>query len=90
MTSLGSALLDALSDDDLDALAARLAPRLSSRLGGAEASGWLSTAAASAYTGMPPSRLHDLTATGRLHPARDGRALRFRRSELTEYLEHRT
>ena len=61
---LALALLDALDDDALDALAERLAPRLVERLGThkADAERWMTTREAAAYIGRSVAALHKLTA----------------------------
>lgn len=92
MSALAKALLADLNDDDLDTLAELLAPRLSERLAQrahapAREAGWLNAAQAAEYIGAPKSRVYDLVQLGKLSPRRDGRSLRFRRSDLDAYLE---
>ena len=48
---------------------------------------WLNSDEAAQYLGCPRSRIHDLVQLRRLEPARDGRRLLFRRSDLDAYLE---
>jgi excisionase family DNA binding protein len=48
---------------------------------------WLSTDEAAEHLRCPRSRVHDLTALGKLTPRRDGRRLLFRRDDLDAYLE---
>lgn len=52
---------------------------------------WLTTRAASAYTGYSAGYLQDLAAKGEIdHAGGDGRALRFKRSVLDAWIERRT
>jgi excisionase family DNA binding protein len=48
---------------------------------------WLSTEEAAEHLRCPRSRIHDLTALGKLTPRRDGRRLLFRRDDLDAYIE---
>jgi excisionase family DNA binding protein len=87
-SSLAAALLAELDDQALDVLAERLAPLLADRL--AQRDGlpaWLDTKAAALYLSCSPGRIHDLVGLRKLEPRRDGRSLRFRRSDLDAYLE---
>lgn len=47
---------------------------------------WMDTKRAAAYIGVPPSRMYDLVALGKVTPYRDGRTLRFTSDQLDEYL----
>jgi excisionase family DNA binding protein len=77
-----------LDDEQLDAIAERVAQLLADRQAPANANaGYLDTAAAAEYLSAPRSRIHDLVALGKLEPLRDGRRLLFRRSDLDRYLE---
>lgn len=89
MTDLAAALLDALDDDALDQLAAKLAPRLSATTAPAT-SPWLDTKGAAEHISAPVSRIHDLVQLRRLTPCRDGRRLLFRRDDLDRYVEAST
>ena len=95
MSDLAAALLDALDDDALDELAARLAPRLAGRLGPADAqpSGdrWLDARAAAAYLGVSIHALHRLSAERRIPASqeRPGARLYFRRDELDRWRSER-
>lgn len=84
MTDLAAALLDALDEDALDQLAAKLAPRL----GGAPAAdGWLRGAQKIAsYIDCPVSRVYALASAERIPVERDGSALIARRSALDEWV----
>jgi hypothetical protein len=88
MTALGSALLDALDDDALDALAAKLAPRLA-HISSEPAPTWLTARQAATHIAAPVGRIHDLVQLGKLKPRRDGRRLLFRPAELDAYIEGR-
>ena len=59
--ALALALLDALDDDALEALADRLAPRLAARQP-VEDDSWMTTREAAAYIGRSVTALHKLTA----------------------------
>lgn len=54
-----------------------------------EANGWLTTKDAAQYIGSPCSRIYDLVALGQLVPSRDGVRLKFKRSQLDDYMEGR-
>lgn len=88
---LAAALVDALDDDALDALAERLAPRLEARFATSKAKGgpdrWMTTAEAADYLGMTANALHKLTASRALPFAQDGPGCRcyFRRSDLDRW-----
>jgi excisionase family DNA binding protein len=84
---LADAVLAALDDDALDALAERLAPRLVDRL--AQRNGaptWLDAAGAAEYMATSRERVYDLVQLRKLEPRRDGRRLLFRRADLDAYL----
>lgn len=84
------ALLASASGDELDALAAALAPRLAAAPAGPSdgLGGWLDTRAAEAYAGLSRGRLDDLKRLGKISPAGyDGRKPMYRRSDLDAYLE---
>jgi excisionase family DNA binding protein len=87
-----SAIVDSILRELTDEQAAELAQRLASHLkphldsrNGSEP--WLTSDQAAEHLGCPRSRVHDLVQAGRLHAHRDGRRLRFRRSDLNLYLE---
>ena len=82
--ALAMALIDALDDDALDLLAAKLAPRLAAPV---TADGWLRGAVAiAAHIGCPRSRAYALVSAGRIPVGRDGSALIARKSELDAWL----
>jgi excisionase family DNA binding protein len=87
VSALASALLAELSDADLDALAALLAPRLAARLASPADDGYLDSDGAAAFLACSRGRIHDLVQLGKLEPLRDGRSLRFRKADLSAYLE---
>ena len=76
-----------LTDDQLEQLAALVAPLLADRPPAPPVSAWLDTAAAAAHLCCLPGRVHDLVQLGKLHPRRDGRRLLFRREDLDAYVE---
>ncbi len=85
MTALATALLEALSDDDLDQLARLLAPRL--QVGKEGEDGWLRGAdRIASYIDAPVSRIYALTSAGRIPIHRDGSNLVARRSELDAWV----
>lgn len=85
MTDLAAVLLDALDDDALDALAAKLAPRLATPA--AVVDGWLRGADKIAtYVDCPRSRVYALASAGRIPVERDGSALIARRSDLDDWI----
>ncbi len=87
---LSRAVLAALDDNALDALAERLAPRLA-RLNppGVNSSAWLRGADQIArYIGAPRSRVYALTSADRIPVQRDGSALVARRSDLDEWVRN--
>ena len=88
--SLVAALVDELDDAALDALAGTARSRLATRLRSSPEAGadpWLDSAQAAAHLCCSRDRVHDLVQLGKLSPRRDGRRLRFRRSDLDRYLE---
>ena len=88
MSAIIDALLAELDEAALDALAARLAPRLALVLSQDQAaSPWLNAEDAAQYLACSRGRLYDLVQLRKLEPRRDGRRLLFRRSELDAYLE---
>ena len=87
MSTIVTALLEALTDEHLDQLADLLAPRLVRRLIPSHDDRWLNSHQAAEYLGCPRSRIHDLVQLGKLTPRRDGRRLAFKRSDLEAYLE---
>ena len=86
VSDLARALLDALDDDALEALAERLAPRLAGKLVPAQRSedGWLDAKQAAAYIGLSSHALHKLTAARAIPFEQDGPGCKtwFKRSEL--------
>jgi excisionase family DNA binding protein len=84
MTDLARALIDALDDDALERLAARLAPRLAELLPRAGEDRWLCTVDAAEYLGLSVGSLHKLTAGREIPFAQDtaGGKCWFLRSEL--------
>ncbi len=84
--ALAQAVLDALDDDALDALAERLAPRIASRLSTTE-DGWLDAKAAADYLGVSTHALHRLSSERRIPCSQDrpGGRLYFQRSELDRW-----
>lgn len=90
MSSLSQAIVNDLTAEDLQALAELLEPHLRQRPGASikrADDGWLNSSAAAAYLGCSRDRLYDLRQRRVLVGAKDGRSLRFRRSELDAYLE---
>jgi excisionase family DNA binding protein len=86
LSALAAALLADLSESDLDALAAALAPRLKAHLEPRD-DGWLRGASEIAsYIGAPRSRVYALASAGRMPLVRDGSNLCARRSELDAWL----
>jgi excisionase family DNA binding protein len=84
---LAQALIEALDEPALDALAELLAPRLAARFSApAGASPWLDASGAAEYLATTRGRLYDLVQLGKLSPRRDGRRLLFRRDDLDRYL----
>lgn len=84
---LAQAVLDALSDDALEALADRLAPRIAARLSASE-DGWLDAKGAADYLGLPSvNALHRLSSERRIPCSQDreGGKLYFRRSALDRW-----
>jgi excisionase family DNA binding protein len=89
MSPLAAALLDALDDDALDALAAKLAPRMAN-VTTPTASPWLNVADAAERLRCGKDRIYDLIALGKLHPRRDGRRVLLHRGDLDAYIEGRS
>lgn len=84
-SDLAQALLEALDDDALDVLAAKLAPRLEGDPSAED--GWLRGAdRIAAYIDAPRSRVYALTSAGRIPVERDGSSLIARRSELDRWV----
>lgn len=89
---LATALLEALDEDALEALADRLAPRLAKRLRTDTGEDrWMTSAQAAAYLGMTPNALHKLTAARTIPFSQDGPGCRcyFRRSDLDRWRDGR-
>lgn len=85
MSGLAAALLAELSDADLDELAERLRPRLTSSP--VNDDGWLRGAQRIAvYIDAKPSRVYALNSAGRIPVRHDGSALIARRSELDKWI----
>jgi excisionase family DNA binding protein len=85
---LALALLEALGDPELDALADALAPRLASRLGQSEhAERWLSVEQAAEHLACPKSRIYALVSARRIPCRKDGSRVLFRASELDAWLD---
>jgi excisionase family DNA binding protein len=85
--ALAQAVLEALDDSALDALAELLAPRLASRLNAPASPGpWLDATGAAEYLATSRDRVYDLVQLRKLSPTRDGRRLLFRRDDLDAYL----
>src|SRR4051794_22202797 len=88
--TFGAALLRALDDDALDALAMRLRPRLVLREEPARvpADGYMDAAGAARFLGCSRRRIYDLKSMGILPPdGFDGRKPLWRRSTLVRYVE---
>lgn len=88
MTALAAALLDALDDDALDALADALAPRLTARVGPAGPAGYVDVAGAAEFLACPTSRIYALVSAKRIPHYKDGSRLLFDREELREYVRN--
>jgi excisionase family DNA binding protein len=84
MTDLARALVDALDDDALEALAVRLGPRLAELLGSQREDRWLCSREAAEYLGLSLGSLHKLTAGRDVPFAQDSRGGKcwFLKSEL--------
>ena len=86
-TNLAAALIAALDDDALDALASLLASRLTTP---EAADGWMDARVAAAYLGLPSvDQLHKLTAARRVafSQERPGAKCYFRARDLDAYRE---
>ena len=71
----------------VDAIAERVVDRLAERPPTqTEPTPWLDVGAAARYLACESHRIYDLVSAGRLHCARDGRRLLFRREWLDEAL----
>ena len=82
---LADALVRELNDDALDALAERLAPRLTASQPSDD--GWIRGADhIGAYIDAPRSRVYSLVSADRLPVERDGSALIARKSELDAWV----
>jgi excisionase family DNA binding protein len=88
MTSqIAAALIAELDDDALDALAARLAPRLERLAAPIDDHGWLRGADQIAeHLGCPRSRVYSLSSSGRIPVERDGSALVARKTDLDAWI----
>jgi excisionase family DNA binding protein len=88
---LAAALVDALDDDALDVLAAKLAPRLVGHLPETAPAedGWIDSKQAAAYLGITTSTLWKLTAAHEIPFSQDGRACKcwFKRGHLDQWRE---
>ena len=85
MSGLAGALVAALDDADLAALAERLGPWLAPEPE-APTSEWLAPAAAAEHLGLTRKRIYDLTSARLLVPdGRDGRTPLYRRETLDRY-----
>jgi excisionase family DNA binding protein len=87
MSVLAAALLNELSDADLDQLAELLRPRLAARPSD-DLSAWLAVDAAAAHLACPKSRLYALVSAGRIPFHKDGSRLLFRRDELDAWVRN--
>lgn len=88
MSDLPRAIVAALDDEALDALAAQLLPRLAARLNPPtrRPEGWLAPVAAAEYLGVSRKRIYDLTSQRALEPdGRDGRTPLYSRETLDAY-----
>lgn len=85
MNALAVAVIAALDDEALDALAELLRPRL-----GLEQNGrcrWMTVPEAAEYIRAKPQRVYDLISQGRLPAGRDGTRRLLARDDLDSYLE---
>jgi excisionase family DNA binding protein len=85
MSALAAALLEALDEATLDALAERLRPRLQLAIAPPQTR-WLNVAEAAEHLSCPASRLYALNSAGRIPVHRDGSRLLFDRNELDEWV----
>ena len=85
--SLASAVLDALRQDPAARDELRGMLGLDAAASARDEPRWLNSDEAARYLGCPRSRIHDLVQLRRLEPARDGRRLLFRTTDLDAYLE---
>jgi excisionase family DNA binding protein len=85
MSALAAALLEALDDATLDALAERLRPRLQLAITPPQTQ-WLNVTEAAEHLRCPKSRIYALNSAGRIPVHRDGALLLFDRDELNEWV----
>lgn len=90
--ALARAVLEALDEDALDALAERLAPRIAARLAGPREDGgdrWMTTAQAAGYIGVHRDTVRKLAAARAIPAEQDapGCKLYFRRVDLDRWRE---
>ena len=85
MSDLAAALLGELGDQELRALAERLAPFLRGQPA-TPASPWLDVDEAAEHLRCRPQRIYDLVSAGRLRVAKDGTRSLFRREWLDAHL----
>jgi excisionase family DNA binding protein len=86
--AIAHALIDALDDDALEILAAKLAPKLAQRLPAPPADdGWIDTKQAARYLGITTSSLWKLTAARAIPFAQDrpGAKCWFRKPDLDRW-----
>ena len=83
------AVLEALDDDALDVLAAKVAPRLLSLERAPHDDGWIDARQAAAYLGTTLSSLWKLTAARQIPFSQDGPGCKcwFKRSQLDAWRE---
>ncbi len=87
--TLIAALLAELTDDDLDALAQRLAPRMSETFTSSHPSpAWLGVTAAAEYLSCPTSRVYALVSARRIPFHKDGSRTLFDRTELDAWVRN--
>ena len=85
--ALWSVLLAELSDDDLDQLAALLAPRIAARIDHDEgAGGYLDVAGAAEFLACSTSRIYGLVSARRIPHYKDGSRLLFDCAELRAFV----
>jgi excisionase family DNA binding protein len=83
MSALAAALLEALDDATLDALAERLRPRLQLAIT-TSPTRWLNVTEAAEHLACPKSRVYALTSARRIPHHRDGSRVLFDREELDD------
>jgi hypothetical protein len=87
VSALTRALLEDLSEEDLDRLAEILTPRIAAKLDRTTDDGWLRGAdAIAAHIGAPKSRVYALQSAGRIPVCKDGSALVARKSDLDAWV----